>query len=175
MTETTEPVPVPVIEKQRFIVGDAVHYPYDYHRIACQVWTDHGDVETEPAIEGDWLMGARDGAGVLVGYVRYAQTERPHEMYLAELVVDDGQRGRGVGESLLIAMAKHLLSDLPQRTRISMQPIEGDERARERRRWFNEFGFWMSAAADDTNGVWFAPTDRVVQGRSSAASGHGTR
>jgi len=163
MTDSMESVAT--IEKTQFTEGRAVRYPEEYHTIACQLWADHGVTEQEPAGAGDWLMGGRNSAGVLLGYVRYAECNQPHEIHLAELVVDGLHRGHGVGESLIVAMAQHLLSELPQRTEISTQPFRGDDRTFERQRWFNEFDFWMSAADDETNGIWFASTHRVALGR----------
>lgn len=160
---------MPAIEARRYPMGEVVPYPDDYARLARQVWPDHSDLELGLEAIDDWLMGARSQAGTLLGYVRYLETSRPHEVHMAELVVDTEQCGRGIGECLVTSMAQHALVELPQRTEISTQPIWGDERADARRRWFNEFGFWMSTANDETNGVWFAPTSRVAQGRHSEA------
>lgn len=141
-----------------------VAYRPEYAELARQVWPDH-DETLGGDEERNWLIGARDPAERLVAYVRFHGTDRPDEVHMPELVVAIEYRGHGIGERLVTAMAVLLLADFPHRTTVSMQPIAGDAYTTSRRRWFRQLGFSPSTADDDTNGIWFAHTSRLADGR----------
>lgn len=106
----------------------------------------------------DWLYVARVD-GVPVAYAVLYEPLRYDDVHLRELAVDATYRGGGIGEKVMIAVAHDVVTRLPARELMSMQPLR-DDRFEDRCRWFRSFGF-----APDDEGIWFATAQRIAEGR----------
>ena len=66
------------------------------------LWRTRADVEAQ--LDSAWrLIGAYDSDGAQVGFAR-AVSDGVGFAYLADVIVDEAQRGRGIGKQLVAAM-----------------------------------------------------------------------
>jgi GNAT superfamily N-acetyltransferase len=160
------------VEYLPFTDWDSVERPYppDVEPLRLQAFPSHKAIEVRP--DGVYLIQAKV-EDCTVGYALVEEPRRQRRLadnaeelfaYLAEVVVDESHRGRGIG-SALVQEAGRVVQDLMEHcSRIWVRFLFHDGQLDRRHSLFGRFGFVPQQGGDDFN--WVADAARVAQGPS---------